>query len=289
MKAAHVLLAGLLLIGPVPALAINDGFELGNVIGYLGTIPPGGSAEVVTSHTGDTTTYAPVRGNYFLELQTAAPDRETQFEQAYQLKAGEFVQGYAAFDARERSTDPAFNDFAEVRILSVARDEIAVPFYADVAGTGATGDGPWTRWRFTAPADGTYIVEYRVINVGDDAFDSFALFDADELDIDIKPGSEPNRVDPNGPGFVPVAILSPSDVPVTSIDRATIRFGDLGVETSGPSIYRDLGGDGDVDILSLFKTSRTGWGCESGYGFITARLFSGQYISGGDSIVTGCR
>jgi hypothetical protein len=289
MKPVQALLAGALLAGPGAAFAINDGFELGNVIGYLGTIPPGGSAEVVTSHAGDTTLYTPVRGNYFLALKTAAPDRVTQFEQQYALKAGEFVQGYAAFDARERGVDPAFNDYAQVRILSAAREEIAVPFHADVASVGATGDGAWTRWRFTAPADGTYIVEYLVINVGDDAFDSFALFDADELDIDIKPGSDPNRINPLGPGFFPVAILSPSDVAITDIDRATIRFGEFGVETSGPTRYRDLGGDGDVDILAVYKTSRTGWGCESGFGFITARLFTGQYISGGDSIVTGCR
>lgn len=289
MKTVHAWLGGVLLAGSAPVLALNEGFEIGNVTGFGGTEPQGASALVVTTHAGDTATYSPVHGRYFLELKPGVPDRFTQFEQPYHLKAGEFLKGYAAFDARERGTDPQFNDYAQVRILSAARDEIAVPWYADVASVGATGDGPWTTWTFTAPADGTYIVEYRVINGGDDAYDSYALFDGDELDIDIKPGSDPNRIRPDGPGLTPVAILSPSDVPLTDIDRSTIRFGDLGVETSGPSIYRDLGGDGDVDILSVFRTRNTGWSCVSGYGFVTARLYSGQYISGSDSIVTGCQ
>lgn len=289
MKAVPAVMAIALMLRAGAALALNEGFETGNVTGFGGTIPPGASAEVVTTHAGDTSPYAPARGRYFLELKTDGPDRFTQFEQPYRLKAGEFLKGYAAFDARERGTDPQFNDYAQVRILSAARDEIAVPWQADVAGVGATGDGPWTPWTFTAPADGTYIVEYRIINAGDDAYDSFALFDGDELDIDIKPGSDPNRIRPDGPGLTPVAILSPSDVPVTDINRATIRFGDLGVETSGPSLYRDLGGDGDVDILSVFRTRSTGWSCASGYGFVTVRLYSGQYISGSDAIVTGCQ
>lgn len=289
MKAVHALLAGALLASSLPALALNEGFETGNVTGFGGTEPPGATAEVVTSHGADTTTYSPVRGSYFLALKTNGPDRFTQFEQPYQLKAGEFLKGYAAFDARERSTDPAFNDYAEVRILSASRELIATPFASDVASVGATGDGPWTTWTFTAPADGRYILEYRIINAGDDAFDSYALFDGDELDIDIKPGSTVNRINPDGPGVVPVAILTPSDVDITHIDRASIRFGDQGIEARGLSVYRDLGGDGDVDILSLFRTRDTGLSCASGYGFVTARLYSGQYISGTDSVLTGCR
>ncbi|MES2919533.1 MAG: hypothetical protein V4729_13070 [Pseudomonadota bacterium] len=289
MKTHPAILALPLLLHAAAALALNEGFETGNVEGFGGTIPPGAEAGVVTAHAGDTTTYAPVRGRYFLELKTNGPDRHTQFEQPYQLKAGEFLKGYAAFDARERGSSTEFNDYAQVRILSAERDEIALPWSADVASVGATGDGAWTTWTFTAPADGTYIVEYRIINAGDDAHDSYALFDGDEIDLDIKPGSDPNRIRPDGPGLTPAAILSPSDVPITHIDRSTLRFGDRGVETAAASLYRDLGGDGDVDILSVFRTRSAGWTCASGYGFVTARLYSGQYISGSDAIVTGCR
>lgn len=289
MKSLPATLAIALLFPAPAALALNEGFETGNVTGFGGTEPPGATALVVTAHAGDSTAYTPVRGRHFLELKTNGPDRFTQFEQPYALKAGEFLKGYAAFDARERSTDPAFNDYAQVRILSATREEIAVPWQASVASVGATGDGPWTTWTYTAPADGTYILEYRIINVGDDAHDSFALFDGDEIDIDIKPGSEANRIDPAGPGVVPVAILSPSDVALTHIDRATIRFGDLGTEARGLSAYHDLGGDGDIDILAAFRTRDTGLSCASGYGFVTARLYSGQYISGSDTVNTGCR
>lgn len=287
---ARPALCALLLCGAAgPALALNEGFETGNVTGFGGTEPPGARAEVVTAHAGDSSTYTPVHGRYFLALKTNGPDRFTQFEQPYDLKAGEFLKGYAAFDARERGVLPAYNDYAQVRILSEAREEIAVPWQADVAGTGASGDGPWTPWTFTAPADGRYLVEYRIINAGDDAFDAFALFDGEELDIDIRPGSEVNRVNPEGPGVVPVAILSPSDVPLQQLDRGTLRFGDSGSETRGPTFWRDVGGDGDIDLIGIYRTRLTGWTCASGYGFVTARLYSGQYISGSDSVVTGCR
>lgn len=290
MRPRHAALAALLLTGSSAALAINEGFETGNVTGFGGTVPPGASAEVVTSHAGSSSTYSPARGHYFLELKTNGPDRFTQFEQRYRLKAGEFIKGYAAFDARERSSDPAYNDYAEVHVLNDARQEIDVPWYADVAGTGATGDGPWTPWKFTAPADGTYIVEYRIINRGDDDYDSYALFDGDELHIDIKPGSASNFINPAGWGFIPVAILADSDLPLSHLDRDSIRFGDMGDETRGPSTYHDFGGDGAMDLLSVFKTSRTGISCLSGTAFLTARLWTGQYISGGDTVVVppGC-
>lgn len=289
MKVLSAILALVLGAQAGAALALNEGFETGNVTGFGGTEPPGATAEVVTAHAGDSSSYAPVRGHYFLALKTNGPDRFTQFEQPYALKAGEFLKGYAAFDARERSTDPAFNDYAEVRILSAERDPVAIPWSASIATTGASGDGPWTPWTFTAPADGVYILEYRIINVGDDDFDSFALFDGDEIDIDIKPGSEVNRIDPDGPGVIPVALLTPSDADLTTLDRSTLRFGDQGSEAHGISFYRDVGGDGDVDLLSVFRTRDSGLNCASGYGFVTARLYSGQYISGSDTVQTGCR
>jgi hypothetical protein len=53
---------------------------------------------------------------------------------------------------------------------------IATPWYSDTAMVGF-GDGPWTYWEWTAPSSGTYILELRIANSGDDIFDSYALLD----------------------------------------------------------------------------------------------------------------
>lgn len=123
-------------------------------------------------------------------------------------------------------------------------------------------------------------------NSGDDADDSHLLVDAQELDIDIKPGSVLNEINLAGPGIFPVAIVSSPDFDATTIVRSSIRFGGQGTEASGPSLYKDLGGDGDTDLLSVFKTSQTGIGCGARHAFLTARTTSGRILSGSDHVLT---
>lgn len=277
MKSAVVALATALLLASASASAINEGFETGDTTGFTLRIPVGGSADVV----GSFEAYAPVAGNHFLLLKTDGPGSYTTARQSYKMKAGDKLRGHAAFASRDSLP---FNDNAQVRIRYAGLITVATPFSADVASVGANVDGPWTPWSFTAPVDGTYTVEYRIANEGDDIVDSLALFDTEELEIDIKPGDANNEINPNGPGIFPVATLSVPGFDTALIDRSSIKFGASGDETSGPDVGTDLGNDGDIDIITTVKTSNTGIDCGTRHAFITAKLHSGYLVSGSDTV-----
>ncbi|MFC1632023.1 PEP-CTERM sorting domain-containing protein [Candidatus Omnitrophota bacterium] len=177
MKKLLVLALAILIIGVSQnayALLSNPGFESGDFTGWTATVPSGGSAAVVTAHTGFySTVYGPVSGSYFAELKTDGPGSYTTLAQAIAVAAGEVIDGWAAFDARDY-----IDDHAMVRILASTGTPIATPWYASVSGMGSYVDGPWTRWTWTASTAGTYTVEYSVTNYGESDLDSYALFDA---------------------------------------------------------------------------------------------------------------
>ncbi|MBA7551553.1 hypothetical protein ES705_44097 [subsurface metagenome] len=158
----------------VSAHPANWGFETGDLTGWTVYVPPGGSAQVVTSHAGSSTIYNPVEGNYFAELKTNGPGTYTTLTQDFYIAAGVTIQGWAAFDARDYLP---FNDNAAVRIRDSSNNVVATPWYSDVSIDGDYGDGPWTYWEWTAPVSDTYTLELRISNAQDSIEDSYALFD----------------------------------------------------------------------------------------------------------------
>lgn len=279
MRSANTLLAATLLTASASALALNEGFETGTTAHHQVTVPPGGTAEVVTFFES----YFPASGNRFLVLKTDGPGSFTTARQVHKLKAGDRLTGYAAFASRDALP---YNDNAQVRIrygLTV----VATPFAADVASTGSGVDGPWTPWSYTAPADGLYVVEYRIANEGDSNADSYALFDAPELAVDIKPGEAKNEVNPKSGFPIAVAMLAglTPHVDPQQVDRSTIRFGATGRETTGPTFFKDIFnyGFGD-DLVLLVKPSETGITCSTQFAYVTAKLYNGDVVSGSDKV-----
>jgi len=71
-----------------------------------------------------------------------------------------------------------------------------------------------------------------------------------EVEIDIKPGSNPNSINLKSNGVVPVAVLTTSDFNIIDIDPSTVQF-------AGASPLRwakeDVDNDGDVDMVFHFK------------------------------------
>jgi hypothetical protein len=109
------------------------------------------------------------------------------------------------------------------------------------------------------------------------------------VEIDIKPGSFPNAINPNNHGVVPVAILSNEDFDATTVDPTTVRFGLDETEPvhkgSCGHIY-DVDHDGDLDVVFHFKTSETGIVKGDTSAYLTAYTYTGVPISGSDSVKT---
>lgn len=80
------------------------------------------------------------------------------------------------------------------------------------------------------------------------------------VQVDIKPGGEPNSINLKSNGNIPIAVLSTTDFDATKIDTSNLsrfRFGDVRL-TSRVSPERakleDVHGDGDLDLLLFFST-----------------------------------
>jgi hypothetical protein len=107
------------------------------------------------------------------------------------------------------------------------------------------------------------------------------------VNIDIKPGSLPNSIDPKAKGVIPVVILTTDTFDATAVDPLSVRFGpDGATEAHGHGHIEDVDGDGDKDLLLHFYTEQTGIRCGDASVSLTGLTFAGQPIQGVDSIVT---
>ena len=109
------------------------------------------------------------------------------------------------------------------------------------------------------------------------------------VEIDIKPGSDPNSININSMGVVPVAILTTADFDASTVDPSTLSFmaaDDIGL--SDPNCVRhgleDVDGDGDLDLVCKFPQKTTWISCGTTQGAIIGETIDGQDIVGFDSI-----
>ena len=119
-----------------------------------------------------------------------------------------------------------------------------------------------------------------------------------EVEIYIKPGSEPNPINPLSRAVVPVAILGSDTFDVTDVDVTTLAFGPDGappaLDLANPFVFwlshRDVNGDGENDLLSYFQTENTGIAMGDAEACLTGKTLEGTPIEGCDAIVTapGC-
>lgn len=106
-----------------------------------------------------------------------------------------------------------------------------------------------------------------------------------EVEIDIKPGSFPNSVNPDSEGVIPVAILTTADFDASTVDADTVRFGPAGAQAVQWAI-EDVDSDGDLDMILHFLTQDTGIMAGDTEAELVGRTVDGWDIHGSDSVRT---
>ena len=135
-------------------------------------------------------------------------------------------------------------------------------------GVVCTGPGD-TKIRINPSAMG-HIGEADIVNIRQ-------AYDVYEVEIDIKPGSDPNSINLKSKGVVPVAVLTTEDFDASTVDPETVFF-------VGASPLRwaleDVDNDGDMDMLFHFKTQELVLDDNSTEATLTGATSSGWSILG---------
>ena len=109
--------------------------------------------------------------------------------------------------------------------------------------------------------------------------------------MDIKPGNDPNAINPTDEGLVAVAILTTETFDATTVSPITVRFGPAEANLEHQLGHlEDVDSDGDLDLVLHFGTQESGIQCGDTEASLAGETFDGQAIQGSDSIVTvGCQ
>ena len=113
------------------------------------------------------------------------------------------------------------------------------------------------------------------------------------VDIDIKPGSDPNSINCNNENeSIAVAILTTDDFDATAVDHTTVTFEGasethLDRRSGQPRLHEeDVDIDGDDDLVFHFRLGDTDLDCGSTDGTLTGETFDGQPFVGTDAVRT---
>jgi len=110
-----------------------------------------------------------------------------------------------------------------------------------------------------------------------------------EVEIDIKPGSDPNSINVKSKGLLPVVIFGSPEFDVTQIDTTTVDFDILDVNGSTIAtkcIIEDVDGDGIDDMVCFFKIKDIQHKCTAEFvvGQIQVQLLDGTPFRGLDDV-----
>lgn len=109
--------------------------------------------------------------------------------------------------------------------------------------------------------------------------------------IDVKPGSDPNSINPSSAGVVPVAVITtsvaagePSDFDATEVDPLSVRLGPGSALAAHGGHVEDVDADGDLDLVVHFRSRDVGVGCGDESLALSGQTFDGLPVAGSDAI-----
>lgn len=113
--------------------------------------------------------------------------------------------------------------------------------------------------------------------------------DAMTVEIDIKPGSDKNPVNPKSKGVIPVAVLGSPEFDAMQVDASTVLFGPGEAKPAHDGHVEDVDGDGYPDMVFHFRTRETGIACGDSVAYLSGETFGGEGFTSSDTIeVEGC-
>ena len=120
------------------------------------------------------------------------------------------------------------------------------------------------------------------------------------VEIDIKPGSDLNPINPMSRGVIPVALLGSDTFEVLDVDVTTLSFGPAAARSvlplTNPWVFHffshfDVNRDGHKDLHVLFRTEETGIALGDEVACLNGETLNGTPFQGCDPITTvpnGC-
>jgi len=102
-----------------------------------------------------------------------------------------------------------------------------------------------------------------------------------QVDIDIKPGGNPNTINLNSKGVVPVAVLTTDSFDASIVDPTTVEFAGA---TPVRWALKDVDDDGDNDLLLHFNKQDLNLDENSTEATLTGETTDGNTIEGTDEV-----
>jgi choice-of-anchor C domain-containing protein len=258
------LTALVLAVGGVHAanLVSNGGFETGDTSDWTA-----GDVDVVSS-----STWAPSEGSFSLDLNGFFPGFISQDIAT--------VPGTTYTVLFDLAGNPAAPQNVKRLEVSAAGDSANFEFDTTGKSSATVATMGWREESFTFTAtDTTTTLEFRSLHAPathPDRAQGAALDNIRvdvpviEVDIDIKPNSDPSSFGCKSRGSIPVAILSDADFDATEVDADTVRFGKNGDEAGevhqknghAKRHVEDVNKDGLDDLVLHFDFTKTGFSCD---------------------------